>query len=48
VQERNASSASVTPVEHADCTECGAEISSESEDDKEEITITKWNRRYNN
>lgn len=28
------------------CTECGAEISSESDDEKEEITITKWNTRY--
>lgn len=27
------------------CTECGAEISSESDDEEEEITITKWNRR---
>ena len=27
------------------CTECGAEISSESDDEEEEITITKWNSR---
>lgn len=27
------------------CTECGAEISSESEDEEEEITIAKWNNR---
>ena len=26
------------------CTECGAEISSESDDEEEEITIKKWNR----
>lgn len=30
------------------CTECGAEISSESDDEEEEITITKWNRRADN
>lgn len=28
------------------CTECGAEISSESDDEEEETTITKWNTRY--
>lgn len=30
------------------CTECGAEISSESDDEEAEITITKWNRRTEN
>jgi hypothetical protein len=30
------------------CTECGAEISSESDDEEEEITIAKWNRRADN
>ena len=30
------------------CTECGAEINSFSEDEEEEITIKKWNRRTEN
>lgn len=30
------------------CTECGAEISSESDDDEEEITIAKWNKMAGN
>lgn len=30
------------------CTECGAEINSISEDEEEEITIKKWNRRTKN
>lgn len=30
------------------CIECGAEIDSISEDEEEEITIKKWNRRNKN
>lgn len=34
--------------ERVHCTECGAEIISFSEDEEEEITIKKWNRRTKN